>query len=70
VANFATITAGVVDTGGKFATSVNDTGGYNTLPPVSTISAENLPLVSTIPAANNGNNISDCCKAVSEPTNR
>jgi hypothetical protein len=26
-ANFATRTAGVVDTGGKFATSVNDTGG-------------------------------------------
>ncbi len=27
VANFATISASVVDTGGKFATGVNDTGG-------------------------------------------
>jgi hypothetical protein len=27
VANFATSTAGVVDTGGKFATGVNDTVG-------------------------------------------
>jgi hypothetical protein len=26
VANFATGTAGVIDTGGKFANSVNDTG--------------------------------------------
>jgi hypothetical protein len=26
-ANFATISASVVDTSGKFATSVNDTGG-------------------------------------------
>jgi hypothetical protein len=26
-ANFATSSAGVVDTGGKFATGVNDTGG-------------------------------------------
>jgi hypothetical protein len=25
--NFATSTAGVVDTGGKFATGINDTGG-------------------------------------------
>jgi hypothetical protein len=34
VANFATSSAGVVDTGGKFSTSVNDAGGN--LPPVST----------------------------------
>jgi hypothetical protein len=27
VANFATSSAGVVDTGGKFATGVNDTSG-------------------------------------------
>jgi hypothetical protein len=27
VANFATSSSGVVDTGGKFATGVNDTGG-------------------------------------------
>jgi hypothetical protein len=27
VANFSTIIAGVVDTGGKFATGVNDTDG-------------------------------------------
>jgi hypothetical protein len=27
VANFATGTTGVADTGGKFATGVNDTGG-------------------------------------------
>jgi hypothetical protein len=27
VANFSTIFASIVDTGGKFATSVNDTGG-------------------------------------------
>ncbi len=32
-ANFATSSAGVVDTSGKFATGVNDTGGK--LPPVS-----------------------------------
>jgi hypothetical protein len=35
VANFATCFASVVDTGGKFATSVNNTGG-NLLLPVST----------------------------------
>jgi hypothetical protein len=43
-ANFATSTAGVVDTGGKFATDVNDTGA-------------NLSPVSTTQAANNENNI-------------
>ncbi len=43
-ANFATGTAGVVDTSGKFATGVVDTGG-------------NLPPVSTTPMANNGNDI-------------
>jgi hypothetical protein len=50
VANFSTIFASVVDTGGKFATGVNDSGGK--LPPVSATSAANLP-----PVANNGNNI-------------
>ncbi len=35
VANFSTIFASVVDTGGKFATGVNDTSGN--LPPVSLI---------------------------------
>ncbi len=53
VANFSTIFASVVDTGGKFATGVNDAGGK--LPPVST--AANLPPVSLPPVANNGNNI-------------
>ncbi len=42
-ANVYTIFASVVDTGDKFATSVNDAGGK-------------LPPVSTTPAANNGNN--------------
>jgi hypothetical protein len=55
VANFATSFAGVVDTGGKFATGVNDAG--DKLPPVSTTLAANLPPVSTTPVANNGNNI-------------
>ncbi len=64
--NFATSTVFVVDTGGKFATSVNETGskfsaGVNDtsgkLPPVSTTPAENLSPVSTTPVANNGNNI-------------
>jgi hypothetical protein len=59
--NFATSTAGVVDTGGKFATGVNDTGGnfaagdndtVGKLPPVS-----NLALVLTIQVTNNGDNI-------------
>ncbi len=44
VANFATSCANVVDTGDKFATSVNDTSG-------------NLLPVSMTPLANNGNNI-------------
>jgi hypothetical protein len=66
VANFSTIFASVVDTGGKFATGVNDTGckfatGVNDaggkLPPVSATPAANLPPVSTTPVANNGNNI-------------
>jgi hypothetical protein len=67
VANFATGTAGVIDTGGKFCTSVNDTGGKfatgdkdtgGNLQLVSTTAAENLPPVSlTTPVANNRNNI-------------
>ncbi len=43
-ANFATGTAGVVDTCGKFATDVNDTGSK-------------FDTVSTTLVANNGNNI-------------
>ncbi len=55
VANFSTIFASVVDTGGKFATGVNDSGGKfatsvndagGKLPPVSTTPAANLPPVS------------------------
>ena len=51
VANFSSIFARVVDTGGKFATGVNDTGGKfatgvndagGKLPPVSTTPAANL----------------------------
>ena len=66
VANFSTIVARVVDTGGKFATGVNVTGrkfatGVNDasgkLPPISTTQAANLPPVSLTPVANNGNNI-------------
>jgi hypothetical protein len=66
VAKFATSTAGVVDTGGKFATGVNVTGGKfatgvnstpGKLPPVSTTPAVNLPQVSMTTVANNGNNI-------------
>ncbi len=45
VANFATILASVVDTGGKFATGVNDTGG------------KFATGVSLTPVANNGNNL-------------
>jgi hypothetical protein len=65
-ANFETGITGVVDTGGKFATSVNDTSGKfatgvndtgGKLPPVSKTPPANLPLVSTTPVANNGNNI-------------
>jgi hypothetical protein len=44
LANFATSCATVVDTGGKFAASVNDT-------------SDNLLPVSMTPLANNGNNI-------------
>jgi hypothetical protein len=63
---FATCSAGVVDTSGKFATGVNDTGGKfatsvndagGKLPPVSTTPAANMPLLSMTPVANNGNNI-------------
>jgi hypothetical protein len=66
VANFATSSAGVVNTGGKFVTGVNDTGGKfvtnvnsagGKLPPVSTTPEANLPPVSTTHVANNGNNI-------------
>jgi hypothetical protein len=42
---FATGTAGVIYTGGKFFTGVNDTGGK--LPLVSMTPAVNLPPVST-----------------------
>jgi hypothetical protein len=44
----------VVDTDGKFATSVNNAGGK--LPPVSTTPAANLPPVAFTPVANNGSN--------------
>jgi hypothetical protein len=58
-ANFATGTAAVVDTGGKFATGVNDTGGKS--PPVSATLALNSPPVSMTPVANNWNKtIADC----------
>jgi hypothetical protein len=66
VENFATSSAGVADTRGKFAIGVNDTGGKfatgvndasGKLPPVSTTPEANLPLVSTTPVANNGNSI-------------
>jgi hypothetical protein len=66
VANFATSSAGVVDTGGKFSTAVNDAGGKfatgvndagGNLPPVSTTPVANLPLVSKTAVANNGKNI-------------
>ncbi len=46
---------GIVDTGGKFAASVNDAGGK--LSPVSTTPAANLPPVLLTPVANNLNNI-------------
>jgi hypothetical protein len=54
-ANFATGTACVVDTNGKFATVVNDTSGN--LPLVSTTLAVNLPPGSMTPVANNWNYI-------------
>jgi hypothetical protein len=54
-ANFVIVTAGVVDTAGKFATGVKDTG--RKLPTVSTPQAANLLPVLTTPVANKGNNI-------------
>jgi hypothetical protein len=60
---FAIGTASVVNTGGKFATSVNDTARKfvaatdGKLPPVSTTPAVNLLPVSLTPVANNGNSI-------------
>jgi hypothetical protein len=54
VANFPTIFASIVDTGGKFTTGVNDTGGKfatgvsnacGKLPPVSTTPAASMPPV-------------------------
>jgi hypothetical protein len=54
-ANFATSSACVVDTGGKFATGVNDTGGKFAAGVNDT--GGKLPSVSTTPAANNGDNI-------------
>ena len=66
VANFVSIFACVVDTGGKFATGVNVTGrkfatGVNDasgkLPPISTTQAANLPPMSLTPVANNDKNI-------------
>ncbi len=55
VANFSTIFASVVDTGGKFATGVNDTGGKFATD-VNDAGGK-LPPVSTTEVANNGNNI-------------
>ncbi len=50
VANFATATAGVVDTGNKFATGVNDTGSkFSAF--VNNIDGK-LPTVSIAPGAN------------------
>jgi hypothetical protein len=66
VANFSTIFASVVDTGGKFSTGVNNTGGKfaagvndagGKLPPISTTQAANLPPVSLTPVANSVNSI-------------
>jgi hypothetical protein len=65
-ANFPTGTAGVVDTGVKFATCVNDNGGKfaagvndtsDELPPVTLTLAANLSLVSTTPVAKDWYNI-------------
>jgi hypothetical protein len=50
--NFATSFASVVDTGGKFATSVNNTSGKFAAGVNDTVG--NLPPVSTTPAANLG----------------
>jgi hypothetical protein len=55
VANFSTILASVVDTGGNFATGVNDTGGKFATG-VSDAGGK-LPPVSTTPVANDGNYI-------------
>ncbi len=55
VANFSSIFASVVDTGGKFATGVNNTGGK--FATVVNDAGGKLPPVSTTPVANNGNNI-------------
>jgi hypothetical protein len=54
VANFATSSACVVDTGGKFPTGVNDTGGKFSSG-VNDVGGK-LPPVSTTPAANLENN--------------
>jgi hypothetical protein len=53
--NFATGTAGYVDTSGKFSAGVNCR--WCQLPPVSLTPVVNLPLVSTTLVANNWNNI-------------
>jgi hypothetical protein len=54
-ATFTTSSAGVVDTGGKFATCVNDTGGKFAAG-VNDADGK-LPPVSTTPVANNGNKV-------------
>ncbi len=54
-ANFATGTAGVVDTGGKFVTGVNNTGGK--FAASVNINDGKMPQVTTTLTANNGNNI-------------
>jgi hypothetical protein len=56
-ANFATSSAYVVDTGGKFASGVNDASGK--LPPVSTTPAANLP-----PRWQTIGAISDCWQSI------
>ncbi len=55
VANFASGTAGVFDTSGKFSIDVKDTCGK--FPPISMTLVVNLPPVSMTRVANNGNNI-------------
>ncbi len=55
VANFATGTTGVVETGGKFATGVDDTGGKFGTGVNNT--GGKLPLASAKAAPDNGNNI-------------
>jgi hypothetical protein len=49
------VSAGVVDTGGNFATGVNNTGGK--FAAGVNDGGGKLPSVSTTPVANNGNNI-------------